>query len=239
MNNWGGLLIIMILTIIGYKKIQLSRKRLLFLLTIIVLIPLWWQHQLYQETLMNMLILSCGWAIYLLVDQKYIKIAITIILILLSAYFISKNAGLISEGKIDQSRSYWVDNKNQAELTKFQQMSLFLPYISRRIVWGNWWQITETVLRGMSGLSGEIIWPTIGPALWFLAIVSLYYRTEWEVGMAIFCVVVIGWLSRNPNTNLISAYLLPAIVVLSLPAIKKVNLKILTVLSLITLPFIF
>ena len=214
-------------------------KRLLLWLVLIVLVPLWWHHQLNSEALLNMSILSTGWIVYQLVLRKSIKIIILIILVILSSFFLLNNAGLISGGKIDLSRSYWVDNENQAELTKFQQMSLFLPFRSRNIVWGNWWQIADAILRGLSGLGGEKLWPVIGPALWFLAIISLYYRTGWEVGIAIFAIVTAGWLSRNPNTGLIGIYLLPAMVVMSLPAIKKINLKILAVLSLITLPFIF
>jgi hypothetical protein len=239
MENWIGLLVIMTLAVLGYKKIQLSGKRLLLGLVLIVLIPLWWQHQLYREALVNMSILSGGWAIYLLVDRKNIKIIMSIILAILSIFFLLNNTGLISEGKIDPSRSFWVDNKNQAELKKFQQMSLFLPFRSRTVVWGSWWQVAETVLKGMSGFGGEKLWPIIGPALWFLAIISLYYRTGWKVGIIIFGIVTTGWLSRNPNTSLIGIYLLPATVAVSLPAIKKIPLRILIILILITLPFIF
>jgi hypothetical protein len=239
MENWIGLLVIMTLSIFGYKKFQLSGKRLLLWLVLIVLLPLWWQHQLYPEALVNMSILSGGWTVYLLVDRKNIKIIMSIVLAILSVFFLLNNAGIISERKIDPSRSFWVDNKNQAELTKFKQMSSFMPFKLKSVVWNSCWQVAETVLRGMSGLGGEKLWPIIGPALWFLAIISLYYRTGWEVGIAIFGIVTTGWLSRNPNTSLIGIYLLPAMVVMSLPAIKKIHLKILVLLVLITLPFIF
>jgi hypothetical protein len=239
MENWIGLLVILVLAVSGYKKFHLPKKRLLLWLLLIVLVPLWWQHQLYRDALVNMSVLSGGWAVYLMVNRKNIKIIMSIILALLSVFFLLNNAGLINEGKIDPSRSFWVDNKNQAELTKFQQMSLFMPFKLEKVVWSNWWQVAEAVLKGMSGLGGEILWPIIGPALWFLAIISLYCRTGWEVGMAIFGIVMAGWLSRNPNTSLIGIYLLPAMVVMSLPAIKKIHLKILVVLVLITLPFIF
>ncbi len=214
-------------------------KRLALGLVIIGLVPLWWKHQIDEVALINLIILSVGWVVYLMIDKKTIKILLAIFLMMMSVFFLLNNDGIISSGKIEVSRSYWVDNYNQNELTKFQQMALFLPFRLRPVIWGNWWQVVEMPLRGMSGLSGELLWPVIGPGLWFLAIFSLYDQKEIEVGIAIFGIVMMGWLGRNQNTSLIGIYLLPAMVVMALPAMKKVDLKILVGLIIIGLPFIF
>lgn len=228
-----------ILIIIGAIKYDLTKKQVIYLFIVICLIPIWWRQRITTESMLQLLILTGGWAGYLLIKNGIIKLVLLFALTGLSVYFVLADASILNGTSFNRERTFWVDNKNDLVLQRFKEESLFLPYSIRGIVWGEWWQGYEIFLKSFEGITGNVLWSTTGIALWVLAVISLLKKTNAEIFMAVWATIAAGWMGRNPNLSMIGIFLIPPILAMGIGVTKKLDIRGMIATIFLTIPFIF